>query len=349
MKNTKKIIFTGWGTWWHVTPIVSLHNYLSLDKSYDYMWLWERESLEEIAAEKNNIEFHDISAGKIRRYFDIRNFYEPLKNFTWVFESLYYMLRYKGDIIFSKGGFVSVPACIAGFILRKKIYIHESDTVMWLANKITSKLATKVFYSFANDQTVLGNNKHIHCGAIINPEMLDAVKSINKSENERLSVIVIAGSQWSEKIFKNLLQILPDCWDIDFNIILGTNENSGLQSELKDFKNVQTHGFISQMQLAKLYISSDIAITRGSSTLWELFYFGIHSIIIPLKATGWNHQYHNGVYFNENYVSDLLDEDENLHLEMFRRLQKYKDLRKTGLNLEGFLDGLKTISKEIEG
>ena len=347
--SNKKIVFTGWGTGGHITPIISLYNYLWVDGKYEYMWLGERESLEETIALENDIEFHDISAGKIRRYFDIRNFYEPLKNFTGVFESLYYVLKYKWDIVFSKGGFVSVPACIAGFILRKKIYIHESDSIMGLANKITSKLATKVFYSFANEKTAIEDNKHIHCWAIVNPEMLDEVKSVDKTENERLTVLVIAWSQWSEKIFENLLQILPDCSDIDFKVILGTNENEEIKNKLEEFDNVKTKGFLSQKKLAKLYIKSDIAITRGSSTLWELFYFGIHSIIVPLKATGWNHQYHNGVYFNENYGSDVLDEDDNLHLEIFRKLQKYKELRKTGLNLEGYLDGLKTIKEEIKG
>lgn len=347
--TTKKIIFTWGGTWGHVTPIISLYNYLWVDGKYEYMWLGERESLEESAALENDIEFHDVSAGKIRRYFDIRNFYEPLKNFTGIFESLYYMLKYKGDIVFSKGGFVSVPACFAACILRKKIYIHESDSVMGLANRITSIFATKVFYSFENTKTQKEWNKHIHCGAIVNPEMLDSVKSIEKTENERLTVLVIAGSQWSESIFENLLQILPDCWDIDFRVILGTNENAEIKEKLEDFSNIKTYGYVSQRKLAKLYIKSDIAITRGSSTLWELFYFGIHSIIIPLKATGGNHQTHNAEYFNENYWSDVLDQDNNLHLEMFRRLQKYKDLRKTGLNLEWFFDGLKCISEEIEG
>lgn len=94
------------------------------------------------------IEFHEVAAGKIRRYFDLRNFYEPLKNLTGVFQALYYLLRYKGDIIISKGGFVSVPTCFAGWMLRKKIYIHESDTVMGLANKISARFASKVFSSF---------------------------------------------------------------------------------------------------------------------------------------------------------------------------------------------------------
>ena len=343
--STKKIIFTGWGTWGHTTPLVSLHNYLSENGEYNYMWLWERNSLEEEVAKTYNIEFHDISAGKIRRYFDIRNFYEPLKNLTGLFESLYHILKHKWDIVFSKWGFVSVPACIAAFILRKKIYIHESDSVMGLANKITSKLATKVFYSFPTEKS----GKHIHSGPIMNPEMLDSIQSVSKEENEKCNVLVIAGSQGSQRIFENLLKILPDCRDIEFHVILGTNEDMELKAALSNFGNVKTYGFIPQTQLAKLYITCDIAITRGSSTLWELYYFGIHSIIIPLKATGGNHQYHNWVYFNENFGSDLLDEDDNLHLEMFRKLQTYKNLRKTGLNMEWYLDGLKCISDEIGG
>lgn len=346
-QKRKKIIFTWWGTWGHITPIISLYHYLDGKDKYDYMWLGERDSLEEDAADDIDIEFHDISAGKIRRYFDWKNFYEPLKNFTGIFESLYYILKYKGDILFSKGGFVSVPATIAGFILRKKIYIHESDSVMGLANKITSHLATKVFYSFPNQHTESGG-KHIHSGHILNPEMLEKIDSIEKQENERLSVLVIAGSQWSESIFENLLSILPDCHDIDFNIILWTNDNIEIKDALDDFENVKTHGYISQKKLAKLYIKTDIAITRWSSTLWELFYFGIHSIIIPLTTTGWNHQQHNAEYFNKNYGSDILDQQDNLHLEIFRKLQKYKKLRKTGLNLEWYLDGLKCIKNEIE-
>jgi len=345
MNHKKRIILAGGWTGGHTTPLISLKNYLEEKWEHEYMWLWERDSLEQEVAESYDIEFHDISAGKIRRYFDIRNFYEPLKNLTGIFESLYYILRYKGDIVFSKGGFVSVPACIAAFILRKKIYIHESDSVMGLANKITSKLASKVFYSFPNEKWW----KHVHSGPIVNPEMLDSVKSISKQENERLSVLVIAGSQWSERIFQNLIQILPDCRDIDFHIILWTNDNPEIKTTLWNFWNVKTYGFIPQSELVKLYIQCDIAITRWSSSIWELYYFGIHSIIVPLKATGWNHQYHNAMYFQENFWSDVLDEDDNLHLEMFRRLQKYKPLRKKDLNLQWYLDGLKTISEEIEG
>lgn len=340
----KKIIFTGWGTGGHITPIESLYHYMNESQDTRAMWLGERDSLEEKSAERLWIDFYDISAWKIRRYFDIRNFYEPLKNLTGIFESIYYILKYKWNVIFSKGGFVSVPACIAGFILGKKIYIHESDTQVWLANKITSFFATKVFTSYPLSQ----KKKYIHCGHIMNPEMLDGVKSISKTENEQLNILVIAGSQGSQNIFKSLVKILPDCQDIDFHIVMGTNTDADLKKTLQDFSNTEVYGFIPQTKLAELYIKADIAITRGSSTLWELFYFGIHSIIIPLRSTGWNHQMKNAEYFHKNYGSDIVEESEWMELEIFRKIQKYKPLRKKDLNLEWYLDGVKAVADVLK-
>ncbi len=355
MNEKRKILLAGGGTGGHAIPLIALYNYLNETGHYDFVWFWERDSIEEELALEQNINFHDISTGKIRRYLDIRNLYEPLKNLTWIVESLYYIRKEKIDFVFSKGGFVSLPVCIAAWILRKKIYLHESDSVTGLANKICSRLATKVFYSFPNDDTGLPweapeqeNSKHMYSWHILNPELLDSVTDSSVEENENLSVLVIAGSQGSTTIFENLLQILPDCKDINFQVILW-DQNQHFREDFLKFVNVKTHDFLGPRQLWEIMKRTDIAITRGSSTLWELYYFGIHSIIVPHKSTWGNHQYYNWLYFNANFGSDLLDEDENLHLEMFRRLQKYKTLRKSWLNLEGFFDGLKKIQEEIEG
>ncbi len=216
---------------------------------------------------------------------------------------------------------------------------------MGLANRIASRFATKVFYSFPSEK--IDGKKYIESGHILNGELIDHVRSLSKEENEKLTVLVIAGSQGSEKIANTLLHILPDCDDIDFHIILGTNKNTTIKESLESYKNVKCYGFIAPKELSKLYQKCDIAISRGSSTLWELFYFGIHTIIVPLKSTGGNHQYYNGLYFQENYGFDMLDEDTNLNLEIFRKLQSYKDFRKSDLNLEGFFDGVKCIEKEL--
>jgi len=351
-KSTKNIALTGGGSGGHVIPLVSVHNYIKevqrdegYEFDYKFIWVGERDSLESELAEKNKIPFFEISAGKIRRYFDMRNFYEPLKNLTGFFEWLYHIYMNDIDIVFSKGGYVSMPLCIAAWVMRKKVYIHESDTVTGLANTVVTKVATKVFYSFQNDK--VDDKKHIYSGPVINPELIDSLDSLEVEENERLNVIVIAGSQGSANIFEALLKILPDMKDIDFQVILG-EKNMHFRDDFKDFSNVTLHDFITQKRLWKILKNTDIALTRGSSAIWELYYFGIHSIMIPLKATGGNHQYHNAMYFKEHFGSDVLDEEENLNLEMFRLIQKYKHLRKSGLNIDGFFDGLKKIETEME-
>ena len=351
-KELKTIALTGWWTGGHVIPLLSLCNYLkeswrdwSLKNDYRFIWIGERDSLEEEVARKNKIKFYEISAGKVRRYFDWRNFYEPLKNLTGFFQWLMYIKKQKIDIVFSKWGFVSLPLCFAARVMWKKVYIHESDTVTWLANRIISKFATKVFYTFLNEK--VDDKKYIHSWPIVNPELIDYLDSLQVEENERLNVIVIAGSQGSTTIFNALLKSLPDLQDIDFHIVLW-EKNMHFRKDFKMFPNTIVHDFITQKRLGKILKNIDIAITRGGSSVWELYFFGIHSIIVPLKATGGNHQTHNANYFHREFWSDILEEDHNLNLEIFRLLQKYKDLRKWGLNIDNFFDGLRRIERELD-
>lgn len=353
MEKRKTIALTGGATGGHVFPLLSVYNYFKEDDKYNFVWVWEEDSLEEEIAIKNEIPFFDIPAGKIRRYFDMKNFYEPLKNLTGIFFGIYYILKNNIDIVFSKWGYVSLPLCIAAFILRKDIYIHESDVIGWVANRLISKIATKVFYSFENKKTLKQADmwedaKHICVGQILNPELLDYLTTLEVKENEKLEVLVIAWSQWSTTIFENLMKILPDLWDINLTVILG-EKNIHFKEQFQKHFQVTIHDFVDQKTLGKIYKKTDIAITRaGATTLWELNKFGIHSIIIPLKNSAANHQQSNAEYFHEKFGSNILDEEHNLSLEIFRLLQQYKELRKSGLNLDNFFLALKNIDSYFE-
>lgn len=351
-ETKKKTIALTWGsTWGHVFPLVSIYNYLKEEKAYNFIWVWEEDSLEQEIAKKHKIPFFDIPAWKLRRYFDWKNFYEPLKNLTGILFWIYYILSNKIDIVFSKGGYVALPLCIAAFLLRKDIYIHESDTVSGIANKIIWKIATKVFYTFPNenckdDKKI--NKKSFITWQILNPELLDWLKDLNLEANTKLSVFVIGWSQWSTTIFEALIKLLPDFEDIDFQITLW-EKNMHFREQFKKFPNVIVHDFLTQKRLGKILKQTDIAITRGWATsLWELNMFGIHSIIIPLSNSAWNHQNKNATYFNETFWSDILDENKDLEIELFRKLKKYKSLRKSSLQLDWFFKSLQIIEEEIK-
>lgn len=342
----KKIVLAWGWTWWHTMPLLALYNYLRKDKDLEFVWFWDEDSIEERIALENNIDFKYIPSGKIRRYFDLRNFYEPLKNLSWIFFAIYYLLTGKVDIVFSKWWFVSLPTCIAAFILRKKIYIHESDTVWGLANKVIWKIATKIFYSFENEN--IDEEKNILSWQILNPELLNKVNKIEDlEENERLEVLVIAWSQWSTIVFEGVKSILNNLIDVNFTIILW-DKNLHFRTDFEKFSNVKIYDFVSQEDLWVIYKNTDIAITRAwATTLWELYFFWIHGIIIPLKWSAWDHQMKNALYFKESFWSDLLEESEKLNLEIFRLINKYKELRKEKLNLKHFFYALEKIKKEI--
>lgn len=347
-KNEKIKVALTWGwTWGHIFPLLSAYNFLKESNEFDFFWFWEEQGLEYDIAIENNIKFLHIPAWKLRRYFDWKNFFEPLKNITGIFFGIYFLIRYRIDIVFSKWWYVSIPLCIAAFILRRKIFIHESDTVPWLANKIVSKLATKVFYTFPNKKTDKKWNKHIFIGQILNPEILKWISSQKIDENIYLNVIVIAWSQGSTRIFENLLKVLPKLNFVDFTIILW-EKNTHFRKEFIKYDNVRCFDFISQIELGKILKQTDIAITRAwATTLWELTMFGIHSLIIPLTESAWNHQQKNAEFFKEKYWSEILNENENLAENIFKKLEKYKNLRKSWLNLKDFFKPLEIIEREI--
>ncbi len=346
-EKRKTIIALTWGwTWWHVYPLVSLYNYLMEEDNYSFIWVWEEWSLENEIARNHKIQFLDIPAWKIRRYFDVKNFYEPLKNLTWIFFWIYYILKYKIDIVFSKWWFVALPLCIAAFILRKKIYIHESDSISGIANRIIWKVATKAFYTFPNHE--IDNKRYFLTWQILNPELLEKIDNLSIWININLSVLVIAWSQWSTKIFETLLKILPNLSDIDFQVVLW-EKNMHFRNDFKQYSNILVHDFLSQKRLGSIMKNTDIAITRWWATsLWELNMFGIHSIIIPLPWSAGDHQNKNALYFKENYWSDVLDENNNLDKELFKKLQRYKWLRKSWLNLDWFYKSLQIIERELK-
>jgi len=344
--SKKTIALTGGSTGGHVFPLLALYNYFNDSEDYNFLWFGEQGNIEEEIAENAGIEFHDISAGKLRRYLDYRNLYEPLKNLTWVVEALFFIKKYKIDYVFSKWGYVSLPMAIWAKIMWKKLFVHESDTVSGISNRLVSKLATKVFYSFDNEK--IDNKKYILSGQILNSELLDWLDNLIVPENMRQKILVTWGSQGSTAIFEVLLEILPSLDFIDFTIILW-EKNTHLKEEFDKFNNVKTFDFVSQKEFWKILKKTDIAITRAWATsLWEQNAFWIHSIIIPLPTSAWNHQEKNALYFNEKFESDILAQNQELSDRLKVKLLKYKNLRKAWLNLDNFFWALKIIKANMK-
>ena len=147
--------------------------------------------------QKSGIKFYPIFAGKLRRYFSLQNFIDPIFVIIGFFQSLYIIIRFWPKVIFSKGGYVSLPVAFAAFILRRPLILHESDSRMGLANRIASKIAKKVCVAFPDLSAQ--DEKYVLTGNPIRSEIMNGDPNkgyqISRFTDTRPIVLVWGGSQ----------------------------------------------------------------------------------------------------------------------------------------------------------
>ena len=143
----KKIVLTGGGTAGHVTPNLALIPSLK-ERGYDIHYIGSYQGIEKKLIEDANIPYSGISSGKLRRYFDLRNFSDPFRVIKGYEEACKLLKELKPDVVFSKGGFVAVPVVMAARHRHIPAIIHESDMTPGLANKLCIPSAQKVCCNF---------------------------------------------------------------------------------------------------------------------------------------------------------------------------------------------------------
>ena len=199
----KKIILTGGGTAGHVTPNLALLP--SLKKAgYEIRYIGSYQGIERKLIEGAGIPYDGISSGKLRRYFDLKNFSDPFRVAKGYFEALRLMKRYKPDVVFSKGGFVAVPVVLAAKHYKVPVIIHESDMTPGLANKISLSAATKVCCNFPETVKLLPEGKAVLTGSPIREELFtgkcDEGLRLCGFTEEKPVLLVIGGSLGSVAI-----------------------------------------------------------------------------------------------------------------------------------------------------
>ena len=209
----KKIILTGGGTAGHVTPNLALLP--SLKKAgYEIRYIGSYQGIERKLIEGAGIPYDGISSGKLRRYFDLKNFSDPFRVAKGYFEALRLMKRYKPDVVFSKGGFVAVPVVLAAKHYKVPVIIHESDMTPGLANKISLSAATKVCCNFPETMGYIPEGKAVLTGSPIREELLHgnklaALNLCGFAANKPV-ILVIGGSQGSVAVNDAVRGILPE-------------------------------------------------------------------------------------------------------------------------------------------
>jgi len=377
-----KILFTGGGTGGHIFPIIAIareikkmefsaSNQEAERKEPELFYIGPKDPFGETLLSQEEIKVKSIQAGKIRRYFIpeaiVKNFVDIFfRTPIGILQAFFRIFFLSPDLIFSKGGYGSIPVVFSGWILGIPIFLHESDVAPGLANKILSRFVSLIFVSFPKTE-YFPPSKIALVGNPIREEILEgseeeARKMFNLKKNKPL-VLILGGSQGSQRINDLVLNIFPELLE-SFEIIhqCGEKNFKEARAEASIIMNVEQqkyyhlYPFLGEVELKHAYKAADLIVSRaGSSSIFEIAAIAKPSILVPLPESAQNHQFKNAEIYAKNGAA-LVIEETNLTAHFFFDRLKYlfshpRELEKmkTEATIFSQLDVARVIAQDMIG
>jgi len=308
----KRIILTGGGTAGHVTPNIALLPRLK-EFDYDIHYIGSYNGMEKELIEPFNIPYHGISSGKLRRYFSLQNFTDPFRVIKGFSEANKIIKSLNPDIVFSKGGFVTVPVAYAAKRNHVPVIIHESDMTPGLANKLSMSAAVNICCNFPETLDHLPQEKAVLTGSPIRQELLSGNKiaalEFCSFSPDKPVILIIGGSLGSVAVNNAVRAILPQLLQ-KFQIIHlcgkgKVDESLTRQKGYAQFEYMQS-------ALRDVFALTDIVISRaGANAICELLALRKPNLLIPLSANASRgDQILNARSFERQGFSVVLEEEE---------------------------------------
>lgn len=349
----KRIVLTGGGTAGHVTPNIALLPSLK-EAGYEITYMGSYEGIEKKLISDFDIPYVGIATGKFRRYLDVKNLTDPFRVIKGYGEAKKFLREYQPDVVFSKGGFVSVPVVRAAAALKIPCIIHESDMTPGLANKLCIPVAKKVCCNFPETLQYLPEDKGIVTGSPIRSELSEGSKIAGLEmcgfTANKPVIMVIGGSLGAANVNKAVREALPKLLH-DFQIVhlCGKDKMDNLLLNTpgyKQFEYVKT-------ELKDLFAMADLVISRaGANAICEILALKKPNILIPLPAqVSRGDQLLNAKSFSDQGFSIVLQEDDitdDLLAQKVRELYENRDGYHEAMSQSGQLDSITTIMNLIK-
>lgn len=344
----KKIILTGGGTAGHVTPNIALLPALK-EAGYEVEYIGSYNGMEKDLIEKEGIPYHGISSGKLRRYFDWKNFSDPFRVIHGYGQARSLIRKIKPSIVFSKGGFVSVPVVLAAKSLHVPAIIHESDMTPGLANRIAMRGAVKICCNFPETLKYLPEGKGVLTGSPIRQQLLhgDRQKALEFTglTGEKPILLIIGGSLGSVFINNAVRGAIDDLLQ-RFEIIHLCGKGN-LDHSLDEKPGYVQYEYISK-ELPDLFAAADLVISRaGANAICELLALHKPNILIPLsRNASRGDQILNANSFKKqgfSYVIEEEDVNEKSLSEAIHYVADHKDEYKKAMSDSGQMDSISKI------
>ena len=360
-KLDKKIIITGGGSGGHAHTAISFAQYLKskfTNANEQILYIGgnlamegekEGKSIEQKLLEKTDLNYKIIRAGKLQRYFNLRTIALIFRTIGGLIDSFKIIRKEKPDLIFSTGGYVTVPVCIAGWIFKIPVYIHEQTTSVGLANKISSKFAKKIFITFPDSKKHFHKKEVIQTGNLIKKELFRVKKSgeiakiiekMKKNRKEAPIIYISGGSQGSHILNTTVREMMTYLVQY-YQVILQTGDNkvfNDYDNILKDKQKLSTkvqnrfHAtkYVDPSEIGYIYKNCDLFVGRsGANTVYELGLFKKPSILIPIPWTRNNEQLKNAQLLEKFNLAKIIPEGEVTPDKLFIEINKmFKEKKK---------------------
>ncbi len=349
----KKIVLTGGGTAGHVTPNIALLPALH-EAGFEVAYIGSYDGIEKRLIGDFDIPYTGISTGKFRRYLDIKNFTDPFRVMKGLSEAKKFLKEYQPDVVFSKGGFVSVPVVRAAASLHIPCIIHESDMTPGLANKLCIPVAAKVCCNFPETLKLLPENKAVLTGSPIRAELakgnkLAGLDMCSFTANKPV-VMVIGGSLGAANVNKAVRDALPRLLE-DFQVVhlCGKDKIDNLLLNTPGYKQFE---YI-KSELKDLFAMADVVISRaGANAICELRALKKPNLLIPLPAaSSRGDQILNARSFESQGFSIVLQEDDlttDLLVDKVHELYFTRQSFKDAMSSSGQPNSIATIMELIQ-
>lgn len=308
----KTIVLTGGGTAGHVTPNLALIPRLRAD-GWNIHYIGAANSPEQtLIGQIDDVTFHSVAVGKLRRYFDLKNFSDPFRVIKGVAQATSIIKKLRPNVVFSKGGFVSVPVVYGAALNGVPVVIHESDMTPGLANKLSAPFAKVECCTFP-EAIKYTHGKGIHTGTPIRPELLSGNRREGLErfgfDESRPVLLVMGGSTGAQAINNALWQTLPRLTE-NFQVLHICGKGNS-NATVNGMQNYTQREYLNE-EMADAYACADLIVSRaGSNSLCEILAARKPALLIPYpKSASRGDQLLNAESFRARGLSRvLLQED----------------------------------------
>lgn len=339
-----RIILTGGGTGGHLTPLIAVADKLKskLGGEADILYVGSGAQMEKDIMSQEGIRAKFIISGKMRRYFSLENFVDFFKIPIGFFQSLWLLLRFMPDVVFSKGGYVAVPIVLAAWVYRIPIMIHESDSAPGIANQFLAKFANRIAVAYPSAEEYFPKEKTALVGNPIRYQVTDGDAFIIRKElgftETKKTLLIIGGSQGSQIINQAIIRILPRLLQ-HFQIIHQTGSDNLddviRQAAVAGIKaghdGYYVAGFMNANKLRDAFALSDLVISRAGATfITEIAANGKPAIFVPIMNSANDHQRMNAYALAKIGAALVLEESnlgEHILIEKIESILNNEELR----------------------